>query len=227
MTQKRRLIRELPTEEQPMTRLAQLGPEAVSTAELLALFLWMPDGLDVATEMLVKFGSLRDLITAPVNQLCEISGIGERGAMRLRAIVELSKRVSKTCMVDKSKITSPADAANLLMEDMRCLKQEEMRVIILDTRNQVLGVKTIYKGSLNTAVVRIGEVLRPAIEANAAAIIISHNHPSGDPSPSPEDINVTRQIVEAGKLMNIEVLDHVIIGDGRFTSLKERGLGFN
>jgi DNA repair protein RadC len=107
------------------------------------------------------------------------------------------------------------------------LDQEELWVILLDTRNRVLGTKAIYKGSLNTSVVRVGEIFRPAIEAPAAAIIVAHNHPSGDPAPSPEDVNVTRQIVKAGKLLDIDVLDHLIISSGRYTSLKERGLGFD
>ena len=120
---------------------------------------------------------------------------------------------------------SPADGANLLLPDMRFLDQEELRVILLNTRNGVLGIPTIYRGSLNTSVVRIGEIFRPAIEAPAAAIIIAHNHPSGVCDPSPEDVRVTRECVQAGKLLGIDVLDHLIIGDGRFASLKERGLG--
>ena len=123
-------------------------------------------------------------------------------------------------------ITSPADAANLLMPDMMYLEQEHLRLVLMDTRNRLLSMPTIYKGSLNTSVIRIGELFRAAIKENAAAFIVAHNHPSGDASPSPEDIRVTRKIVEAGELLDIEVLDHVIIGHQRFVSLKERGLGF-
>lgn len=125
------------------------------------------------------------------------------------------------------KITSPADAANLLMTEMAFLEQEHLRLILLDTRNHVIGTPTIYVGSLNTSVVRIGELFRAAVRANAAAMIVAHNHPSGDPSPSPEDVNVTREMVRAGKIMSLDVLDHVIIGRMRYVSLKERGLGFD
>lgn len=121
---------------------------------------------------------------------------------------------------------SPADIANLLMLEMGLLQQEHLRAVLLDTKNQILRVATIYEGSLNTAVVRVGEVFRPAIQANCASVIIVHNHPSGDPTPSPEDVRVTELLVEAGKLLDIEVLDHVVIGRNSFVSLKERRLGF-
>ena len=127
---------------------------------------------------------------------------------------------------ERLRIKSPADAASLLLADMGALEQEELRTIIVDTKNQVLKVHTVYMGSLNTAVLRIAEVFREAIRLNAAALIVAHNHPSGDPTPSAEDVQVTRQLVEAGKLLNIDVLDHLVIGSQRWLSLKERGLGF-
>jgi DNA repair protein RadC len=125
------------------------------------------------------------------------------------------------------RVTSPADAANLLMSEMMFLEQEHLRLILMNTRNEVLKTPTIYIGSLNTSVVRIGELFRAAIKENAAAFIVVHNHPSGDPSPSAEDVNVTRQLVQAGKLLDISVLDHIVIGRQRYVSLKERGLGFD
>ena len=115
---------------------------------------------------------------------------------------------------------------NLLMTEMSLLEQEHLRLVLLDTRNHVLATPTIYVGSLNTSVVRVGELFRAAIKENAAALIVVHNHPSGDPSPAPEDVRVTGQIVSAGKLLDVDVLDHIIIGRQRFVSLKERGLGF-
>lgn len=124
-------------------------------------------------------------------------------------------------------MSSPGDAANLLMSEMMFLEQEHLRLILLDTRNRVLSMPTLYVGSLNSSVVRVGELFRAAIRENAAALIVAHNHPSGDPSPSPEDVNVTRQLVRAGKLLDIDVLDHIVIGQQRFVSLKERGLGFD
>ena len=127
---------------------------------------------------------------------------------------------------DAPRVSIPSDAANLVMWDMVYLEQEHLRIIMLDTRNRVIGMPTVYIGSLNTSVVRLAEVFKPAIKANAAAIIVVHNHPSGDPSPSPEDVKVTRELVSAGKLLDISVLDHLIVGNNRYTSLKERNLGF-
>lgn len=123
-------------------------------------------------------------------------------------------------------IRSPSDAAAMLMVEMSQLDQEELRTVLLDTKNRVLGVVTVYRGSLNTAMVRVGEVYKAALRRNSAAIIVAHNHPSTDPNPSPEDVLVTRQIVEAGKLLDVDCLDHLIIGQGRYVSMRERGLGF-
>ena len=128
---------------------------------------------------------------------------------------------------ERPQIRTPADAANLVLTEMGLLEQEHLRVMLLDTKNCVLETPTIYVGSLNTSLIRVGELFREAIRANCASLIVLHNHPSGDPTPSPEDVAVTRQIVEAGKLLDVEVLDHLIIGRQRFVSLKERGLGFN
>ena len=146
---------------------------------------------------------------------------------QLKASLELGRRLLASAPEERAQIRSPADAANLLMLEMSMLEQEHLRVILLDTRNRILAIDTVYKGSLNSSVVRVGELFRGAIRRNAAAVIIAHNHPSGDPAPSPEDVTVTRQVVEAGKLLDVEVLDHIVIGRGRFVSLKERGLGFD
>jgi DNA repair protein RadC len=123
-------------------------------------------------------------------------------------------------------VHSPADAAILVQYEMSALEQEVLKVILLDSRNHVMDIAELYRGSLNSSQVRVGELFRPAIRRNSAAIIIAHNHPSGDPSPSPDDIAITRAIVQAGKLLDIDVLDHLVIGKGRFVSMKERGLGF-
>lgn len=127
----------------------------------------------------------------------------------------------------REQIRSPIDAAPFLMAEMGSMDQEQFRVLCLDTKNRIQKVHMVYQGSLNTAVIRIGEVFKEPVRLNSAAIICSHNHPSSDPTPSPEDILVTRQIVEVGKLLDIDVLDHLIIGQGRWTSLRERGLGFS
>jgi DNA repair protein RadC len=151
----------------------------------------------------------------------------EARAVRIRAALELGRRMMATSNEPRYRVNTPGDAAELLMPDMMLLEQEHMRLILLNSRHEVISTPTIYKGSLNTAVVRVAEVFKDALRQNAAALVVSHNHPSGDPSPSPEDIRVTRSFVEAGKLLGVEVIDHVIIGHNRYVSLKERGLGFN
>jgi DNA repair protein RadC len=159
--------------------------------------------------------------------LTEVKGIGPAKAVEIKAALEIGRRLMTEAPEERPRVTSPGDAANLLMSEMMFLEQEHLRLILLDTRNRVISTPTVYVGSLNTSVVRIGELFRAAIKDNAAAFIVAHNHPSGDPSPSPEDVTVTRQIVQSGKLLDIELLDHVIIGRQRYVSLKERGLGFD
>jgi len=223
----RRRVCDLPAEERPLYRLHHAGSSALATTELLALVLGTADAPGLSADLLNAFGSLHQLAQASKTQLMKVRGIGEAQAGRLVAMLELSRRLQGPPAGERLRVTSPADGANLLLGRMAHLQQEELWVILLDTRNRVLDISTIYRGSLNTSVVRIGEVFRPAVEAPAAAVIVAHNHPSGDPSPSPEDVNVTRQIVQAGKLLGIELLDHLIIGNGIFVSLKERGLGFD
>lgn len=223
----RRRVCDLPAEERPLYRLHHAGSNALATTELLALVLGTADAPGLSADLLDAFGSLHQLAQASKTQLMKVRGIGEAQAGRLVAMLELSRRLQGPPAGERLRVTSPADGANLLLGRMAHLQQEELWVILLDTRNRVLDISTIYRGSLNTSVVRIGEVFRPAVAAPAAAVIVAHNHPSGDPSPSPEDINVTRQLVKAGKLLDIELLDHLIIGNGIFVSLKERGLGFD
>jgi DNA repair protein RadC len=207
----RRLIRDLPASERPLYRLNKHGTAILSASELLALVFGSADGLSLAQELLARFGSLHQLARISEAQLTRVHGIGPAQAARLAATLELSRRLQLPPSGERSRICNPADGANLLMPEMGHLDQEELRVIVLDTRNNVLKIPTIYKGSLNTSVVRVAEVLRPAIELQGAAQIVAHNHRSGDPSPSPEDVNVTRQIVQAGKLLDIEVLDQCAV----------------
>ncbi len=223
----RRRLCDLPAEEQPLYRLHHHGIEALSTTELLALLLGTAKAPGMAQDLLDLVGSLHQLARANKAQLMRVRGIGEAQAARLLSFLELSRRLQAPAADEKVRITSPADGANLLLPRMRHLEQEELHVILLDTRNRVMAIRVIYRGSLNTSMIRISEIFRTAIEAPAAAILIAHNHPSGDPAPSPEDISVTRKIVEAGNLLGIDLLDHLIIGNGRYTSLKERGLGFS
>ncbi|MCB8978639.1 MAG: DNA repair protein RadC [Ardenticatenaceae bacterium] len=223
-------LHDLPTNEQPRERLRQVGERALSTTELLALVLGSGNAndnvLSVAQYLLAEVNGLPGLSRASLAELKTVRGIGDAKASRLKASLELGRRLLLTARQERPYITSPGDAANLLMPDMMHLEQEHLRLVLLDTRNRLLGTPTIYVGSLNTSVIRIGELFRAALKENAAAFIMAHNHPSHDPSPSPEDIAVTRKIVEAGRLMSIEVLDHIIIGQNCFVSLKERGYGF-
>jgi DNA repair protein RadC len=224
-------LRDVPEADRPRERLLLVGPSAISTAELLAIIMRTGGGgehvLRLAERVLIRFGGLPGLSRATIAELQSIKGIGEAKAVEIKAALELGRRLMTTAPEERPRVASPADAANLLMSEMTFLEQEHLRLILLDTRNRVLRAPTVYVGSLNTSVVRVGEIFREAIRDNAAALIVAHNHPSGDPSPSPEDVNVTRQIVKAGKLLDIEVLDHIVIGRQRFVSLKERGLGFD
>jgi len=151
----------------------------------------------------------------------------EQNGHSIKAAVELGLRLTLNTEEERPTIHSPADAAAMLQHEMSALEQEHLRVILLDTRNRVIDIVEIYHGSLNSAQVRVAELFKPAIQRMSAAIILVHNHPSGDPTPSPDDVSVTRAVVQAGKLLDIDTLDHLVIGNGRFVSLKERGLGFD
>jgi DNA repair protein RadC len=219
-------IKELPEGERPVNRLHHYGANALSTTELLAILLGNPHQLQDASALLAVFENLVGVAQAPAAELQRQPGVGTTTAARLKAALELGMRLTME-RNHADQIRSPADAANLLMPEMSLLEQEHLRVILLDTKNHVVAIPTIYVGSVNTTMIRISELFREAIRRNCPALIIAHNHPSSDPSPSPEDLVVTRQAVEAGKLLDIDVLDHLIIGGAnRFVSLKERGLGF-
>ena len=223
-------IKELPKGERPRERLEHYGPNALSTAELLAIILRTgtkeENVIRLAQRLLTVYGGLLGLAQAPFTELVAVKGLGSAKTTQLKAAFELGRRLLVAAPHERPQVKSPADAANLLLGEMATLEQEHLRTILLDSKNHVLRVHTVYIGSLNSAVVRVGELFREAIRLNSAAMIVVHNHPSGDPTPSPEDVAVTRQIVDAGKLLNIDVLDHLVIGHGRWVSLKERGLGF-
>lgn len=225
------MIRDLPDDEKPRERLIAYGPAALSTAELLAIILRVgvtgTSAVTLAQHLLRHFGGLTGLHRASVQEIAtQVHGLGPAKAAQIKAALELGRRLQLAGAGDRVQIKSPADASAILMPDMAFLEQEHLRLLLLDTKNFVIASPTVYKGSLNTSIVRVGELFREAIKVNAAALIVAHNHPSGDPSPSPEDIRVTREIVQAGRLLDIEVLDHLVIGHQRFVSLKERGLGF-
>lgn len=220
----------LPPDSRPRERLQRHGAQALSTAELLAITLKtgsdQENVLHLAQHMLVTFDGLPGLARASLTELTAVRGIGPVKAAEIKAALELGRRLVTTTPEARPKINSPADAANLLMAEMSLLEQEQLRVILLDTRNGVLKIPTIYVGSLNSTTMRVAEIFRPAIRENAAALIVVHNHPSHDPSPSPQDLTATRQMIQAGALLNISVLDHVIIGNPGYVSLKESGLLF-
>ncbi len=224
-------IKDMPEGERPRERLQHYGAGALSNAELLAIILRTgvrgQSTVSLSTQILVKFDGLAGLARASLAEICTVKGLGVAKAAQLQAAFELGRRLSVAAPHEKPQISSPADAANLVMLEMSRLEQEQLRVLLLDTRNRVLTTSTIYQGSLNSSLVRIAELFREAIRHNCAALIIVHNHPSGDPTPSVEDANLTRQAIQAGKLLNIEVLDHIVIGQQRFVSLKERNLGFS
>jgi len=223
-------ISDLHESDRPRERLASLGPQALTNAELLAILLRVgvpgENAVEVGQRLLQAFGGLRGLHRAPFKDLMDQHGMGEAKASQIKAAIELGRRLTLEAPEEKPAINSPADAAALLQYDMSALEQEHLRVMLLDRRNRVLEVVEVYKGSVNSSQVRVGELFKDAIRANASAVIIAHNHPSGDPTPSPDDVAVTRAIVQAGKLLDIDVLDHLVIGSGKWTSLKERGLGF-
>jgi len=220
-------LRELPESERPVHRLHFYGPAALSSSELLAILAGTPHQLQDAASLMAAFEGIEGVARANMSELQQQPGIGASTAARIKAAFEVGRRLIVERPADRCQIRTPADAANLLMPEMGLLEQEHMRTILLDTKNRVIAIPTIYVGSVNTTMIRVAELFREAIRRNCPSLIAVHNHPSGDPTPSPEDVAVTRQIVEAGKLMDVEVLDHVIIGGTtRFVSLKERGLGF-
>lgn len=223
-------IKEMPTGEQPRERLRDYGPAALSDAELLAILLRVGvtgiNVLQLSQQLLVQRGGWAGLMRTDYADLCKHHGLGEAKAATLKAALEIGRRLLLTSQEERFQIRSPADAANLLMVEMGHLDQEHLRTVLLDTKNRVQVISTVYIGSLNSALIRVGEVFKDAVRRNSAALIVVHNHPSGDPTPSSEDVLVTRQLIEAGKLLDIDVLDHLVIGQGRFVSMRERGLAF-
>lgn len=220
-------IKELPEEERPREKLIRYGESALSNAELLAILLRTgtknESALSLAYKILKQQEGLRFLIDCTVQELGNISGIGQAKAAQLRAAVELGKRVSAFAKEQDKYVKCPQDVANLLMEEMRYLKKEYMKLILLNVKCNVISIENISIGNLNASIVHPREVFLPAIKKSSASVIMVHNHPSGDPTPSNEDINITKRIAEAGKIIGIELVDHIIIGDGRYISLKEKG----
>ncbi len=224
------MIRDLPAWERPRERLLNHGASALNSAELLAIVLRTGSKsesvLSMSTRLLARFGGLPGMCRANPSELCAEHGVGEAKAAQLLASLELGKRLASYQPEDRPTVRSPQDVAKLLMVDMGLLEQEHLKAVLLNTKNQVVTIVDVYKGSVNTSQIRAAEVFRECVRQNCPALVVVHNHPSGDPTPSPEDVHVTEHLVAAGKNLDIEVLDHLIIGHQRFTSLKEKGLGF-
>jgi DNA repair protein RadC len=223
-------ITDLNENDRPRERLAELGAQALSNPELIAILLRVgvagENAVQMGQRLLQELGGLHGLHKASFAEVCAQHGIGAAKAAQIKAAIELGRRLAAQEPEERPVVHSPADAAELVRYEMGALQQEHLRVILLDTRNRVITIEKLYVGSLNSSTVRVGEVFRPAIQRSAASVIIIHNHPSGDPAPSPEDVALTRAIVQSGKLLDIDVLDHLVIGHNRWISLKERGLGF-
>jgi DNA repair protein RadC len=206
-------------------RLLAYGSETLLTEELLALVLRTgaagENGYDQASKLLASYGGLGGLLQAECRELTQVHGLSETRSALLKAVLELGRRLNKPPAEKRYQIVTPADAANLVMPDMAFLDYEQLRVIVLDTRNQVIDNVPLYKGTINSSVLRAAEIFRLAIVRKGTAIIICHSHPSGNPSPSSEDLEVSKQLVEAGKVLDVDDLDHLIIGHHAFVSLKE------
>jgi len=223
-------VREMLPEEQPRERMLRWGSSQLKTSELIAILLNTgTEGESVimlSERILHENGGLRGLTRLDLTELTAIHGVGPAKATRLRAALELANRVVALDPDDRMRIASPEDAVRLVGPEMAALDHEQLRVVLLDTRHKVLAVRTIYRGSVNQAQVRIGEVFQDAVRQNAASIVVVHNHPSGDPAPSAADIALTVELDQAGKLLGIDVLDHLIVGSNGHTSLRRLGLGF-
>ena len=223
-------VSDMEANDRPRERLAEVGAENLSTAELLAILLrtGLPgeNVVALAGRLLKDMGGLSGLHRSSLQELRDQHGLGLAKATQIKAAIELGRRLASEKPEDRPAITSPRDVADIVKYEMSAFTQEHLWVIVLDTRNRVIHIERLYKGSLNLAMVRVAEVLKPAILRSAASIIMVHNHPSGDPTPSPEDVALTRTVWSAGKQMDIELLDHLVIGGFNYVSLKERGLGF-
>ena len=221
------MIRDVHVSDRPRERLVRQGASSLSNQELIAILLRtgtkQESVLHLANRLLNYFEQIQELKNASIEEITAVKGIGQAKAVQLLAAVELGKRLSQQKTDDKFTIRSPKDAATYLMADMTSLNQEHFVTLFLNVKNQILHKQTIFIGSLNASIVHPREIFREAVKRSAASIICAHNHPSGNPAPSTEDIDVTKRLYEAGLLMGIELLDHVIIGDHQFISLKEKG----
>lgn len=219
------LIREIPVDERPRERMMQYGASSLSNAELLAILLRTgtasQSAVHIAERVLSQTAGLKGLTDSTIETLVQVKGVGPAKAVQILAGVELGRRISRLIPDERLSVRSPQDAAEFMMDELQHLTQEHFVCLFLNTKNEVIGKETIFVGSLNASIVHPREIFRKAIQRASAAIICLHNHPSGDPTPSAEDRHVTSRLKEAGRIVGIEVLDHIIIGEQRFYSMKE------
>lgn len=220
-------INEIPSSERPREKLLSYGAQFLSNEELLAIILRTGNKdlnvVELSYRIIHSVGGLNGLFKASAKELMEVKGVKEAKATQILAVCELYKRFKISELV-QAKISKPSDIADLVLDELRMLKQEVLILVTLDTKNKVISKKEIFKGGLNSSLIHPREIFKEAVKDSAASIIICHNHPSGDPTPSRDDINITTRLKECGKIMGIELLDHLIIGDNRFISLKERDI---
>src|SRR5690625_2334812 len=222
-------IKDLPVSERPREKLYSYGPESLSNAELLAIIIRTGHRQDTALDVAQRILSMDNrgltyLSEVSIEQLMEVKGIGKCKAAQILAAIEIGKRLSRWGAHEKTRVNSPVVLANLVMDEMRYLNKEHFRIAILDTKNQILSIENISIGTLNASIVHPKDVFYAAIRRNANSIILIHNHPSGDPETSKEDISITNRLIQVGDLLGIKVLDHIIIGDNRYISFKEKNL---
>lgn len=230
MSERTRMLAEVPEEERPRERMLKYGPSGLTNAELLAILLNTgvsgESVMFVAERLLREHDGFTGLMRMSAQELSKEHGIGPAKATKLKASMEIAQRVMSDIQDRRPKIVSPDDVLALIGLDMTLQEQEQMKVVMLNTRNEVINIRTLYQGTTNQAQVRTSEVFREAVRLNAVAIIVAHNHPSGDPTPSSADIDLTRAMYEAGQTLDIKLLDHLIVGQGRHVSMKRIGLGF-
>ena len=224
------MIRDMPVDMLPRERLLKLGANALSTNELIAILLRTgvkgENVITLSTKLLARVGGLSGLPEASVSDMSDIHGISAVKACQVLAAIELGRRAASANPEHRPSINSPDDVNNIVGPEMSQLTQERLRVLLLNTKNRVMAVRDVYQGTVNSASIRVSEILRPAVRENCPYIIVVHNHPSGDPTPSPEDILVTRRLSQSAGMMDIELLDHIVIGQQGFVSMKQRNLGF-
>ncbi len=223
-------VKELPLDERPREKMALRGAGELSNADLLAILLNTGTRgepvTSLAQRILLEQGGLRGLRGQDFHGLMKIHGLGEAKAAKVLAALELGRRMSALTTEDRVQIRTPEDLANCFVPHLSGLEREELWIVALDTKHQIKRLERVYRGTVNSANVRIAEVFTAAVRAEAPAIAIAHNHPSGDPMPSAADVSLTAELVAAAKLLDIDLMDHLVIGDGRWVSLKRMGLGF-